>query len=68
MADHCLLEDSLVGQWQQMIHDIIRVIPKEVDILTDQEVVVEIEDQSSIIEMSQSGTRVFSLGRSIRSW
>ena len=36
----------------QMIHDIMGVIPKEVDILTDQEVVFEIEDQSSIIEVS----------------
>ena len=32
----------------QMIHDIMGVIPREVDILTDQEVVFEIEDQSSI--------------------
>ena len=37
----------------QMIHDIMRVIPKEVDILTDQDVVLEIEDQSSIIEVSR---------------
>ena len=38
----------------QMIHDIMGVIPKEVDILTDQEVVFEIEDQSSIIEVSRA--------------
>ena len=37
----------------QMIHDIMGVIPKEVDILTDQEVVFEIEDQSSIIKVSR---------------
>ena len=37
----------------QMIHDIMGVIPKEVVILTDQEVVFEIEDQSSIIEVSR---------------
>ena len=37
----------------QVIHDIMGVIPKEVDILTDQEVVFEIEDQSSIIEVSR---------------
>ena len=49
----------------QMIHDIAGVIPKETDILTDQEVVLEIEDQSSIIEVSRSNTRVVSLGRSI---
>ena len=35
----------------QMIYDIMGVIPKEVAILTDQEVVFEIEDQSSIIEV-----------------
>ena len=37
----------------QMIHDIAEVIPKEIDILTDQEVVLGIEDQSSIIEVSR---------------
>ena len=37
----------------QMIHDIMGVIPKEVDILTDQEIVFKIEDQSSIIEVSR---------------
>ena len=36
-----------------MICDIIGVIPKEADILTDQEVVLEVEDQSSIIEVSR---------------
>ena len=35
-----------------MICDIMGVILKEADILTDQEVVLEIEDQSSIIEVS----------------
>ena len=48
----------------QMIHDIMGVIPKEVDILTEQEVVFEIEDQSSNRSV-QSNTRVVSLGRSI---
>ena len=37
----------------QMMHDIMGVIPKEVDILTDQEVVFEIEDQSSISKVSR---------------
>ena len=37
----------------QMICDIMGVIPKEADILTDQEVVLGIEDQSSIIEVSR---------------
>ena len=38
----------------QMICDIMGVIPKEADILTDQEVVIEIEDQSSIVEVSRA--------------
>ena len=37
----------------QMICDITGVIPKETDILTDQEVVLEIEDQSPVIEVSR---------------
>ena len=36
----------------QMICDVTEVIPKEVEILMDQEVVVEVEDQSSIVEVS----------------
>ena len=46
----------------QMIHDIMGVIPKEVDILTDQEVVFEIEDQSSIIEVSRAIQGLFHWG------
>ena len=46
----------------QMIHDIIGVIPKEVDILTDQEVVFKIEDQSSIIEVSRVMQGLFHWG------
>ena len=38
----------------QMICDIMGVIPKEADILTDQEVVIEVEDQSSIVEVSRA--------------
>ena len=37
----------------QMICDITRVISKEADILTDQEVVIDIEDQSPIVEVSR---------------
>ena len=33
----------------QMICDTMGVVPKEADILTDQEIVLKIEDQSSII-------------------
>ena len=38
----------------QRLHDIMGVIPREVVILTDQGVVFEIEDQSSIIEVSKA--------------
>ena len=37
----------------QMICDVIGVVPREVAILTDQEVMVEVEDQSSIVEVSR---------------
>ena len=37
----------------QMVCDVTGVVPKEVEILTDQEVVVEVEDQSSIVEVSR---------------
>ena len=37
----------------QMICDIMGVIPKEACIVTDQEVVLEIGDQSSIVEVSR---------------
>ena len=46
----------------QMIHDIMGVIPKEADILTDQEVVLEVEDQSSIIEVSRAIQGLFHWG------
>ena len=46
----------------QMMHDIVGVIPKEIDILTDQEVVLEIEDQSSIIEVSRAIQGLFHWG------
>ena len=46
----------------QMIHDIKGVIPREVVILTDQEVVFEIEDQSSIIEVSRAIQGLFHWG------
>ena len=37
----------------QMICDVTGVIPKEVEILMDQEVIVEVEDQSFIVEVSR---------------
>ena len=46
----------------QMICDVMGVIPKEVEILTDQEVVVEVEDQSSIVEVSRAIQGLFHWG------
>ena len=43
----------------QMIHEITRVILREVVILTDQEVVFEIDDESSIIEVSKAVQGLF---------
>ena len=37
----------------QMICDVMGLIPKEVEILMDQEVIVEVEDQPSIVEVSR---------------
>ena len=37
----------------QMICNVTGVVPKEVEILLDQEVVVEVEDQSSVMEVSR---------------
>ena len=37
----------------QMKCDIMGVLPKEADLLTDQEVVIKIEDQSSKVEVSR---------------
>ena len=46
----------------QMISDVMGVIPKEVEILMDQEVVVEVEDQSSIVEVSRAIQGLFHWG------
>ena len=46
----------------QMIHEIMGVIPREVVILTDQEVVFEIEDESSITEVSKAVQGLFHWG------
>ena len=46
----------------QMICDVMGVIPKEVEILMDQEVVVEAEDQSSIVEVSRGIQGLFHWG------
>ena len=46
----------------QMICDVMGVIPKEVEILMDQEVLVEVEDQSSIVEVSRVIQELFYWG------
>ena len=46
----------------QMIHEITGVIPREVVILMDQVVVFEIEDESSIIEVSKAVQGLFHWG------
>ena len=46
----------------QMIHEIMGVIPREVVIFTDQEVVFEIEDESPIIEVSKAVQGLFHWG------
>ena len=46
----------------QMICDVTGIVPKEVEILTDQDVVVEVEDQSSIVEVSRGVLSLFHWG------
>ena len=46
----------------QMICDVTGVVPKEVEILTDQEVVVEVEEQSYIVEVSRGIQGLFHWG------
>ena len=46
----------------QIMHEIMGVILREVVILTDQEVVFEIEDESSIIEVSKAVQGLFHWG------
>ena len=47
------VEEFMSRAMVQMICDVTGVVPKEVEILLDQEVVVEVEDQSSIVEVSR---------------
>ena len=49
----------------QMICDVMGVIPKEVEILMDQEVIVNVEDQSSIVEVSRVIQGLFHWGGQI---
>ena len=38
----------------QMVHEVARVVPKEVVIMSDQEVVVELEEERSLMEVSRA--------------
>ena len=46
----------------QMLHKIAGVVPKEVIILTDQEVVVELEEEASMMEVSRAVHGLFHWG------
>ena len=47
------VEEFMSRAMVQMICDLTGVVPKEVEMITDPEVVVEVEDQSSIVEVSR---------------
>ena len=46
----------------QMLHEIAGVVPKEVIILTDQEVIVELEEEESMMEVSRTVHGLFHWG------
>ena len=52
MVSHCPWKEFMSRAMVQMICDVTGVVPKEVEILSDQEVVVEVEEPSSIMEVS----------------
>ena len=52
MVSHCL-EEFTDRAVVQMICEATGVMPKEVEILSDQEVMVEVEETPSILEVSQ---------------
>ena len=56
------VEEFMSRAMVQMICDVTGVIPKEVEILMDQEVVVEVEDQSSIVEVTRGIQGLFHWG------
>ena len=56
------VEEFIGRAMVQMICDVTGVIPKEVEILMDQEFVVEVEDQSSIVEVSRGIQGLFHWG------
>ena len=56
------IEGFMSGAMVQMICDVMGIIPKGVEILMDQEVVVDVEDQSYIVEVSRAIQRLFHWG------
>ena len=62
MAGPLPVEEFVSRAMVQMISDVMGVIPKEVEILMDQEVVVEVEDRSSVVEVSRVMQGLFHWG------
>ena len=46
----------------QMLHEVAGVVPKEVVIMNDQEVGMELEDETSMMEVSRAIHRLFHWG------
>ena len=49
----------------QMLHEVAGVVPKEVVIMNDQEVVKELEEETLMMEVSRAAQRVVPLGWTI---
>ena len=49
----------------QMLHEVAGVVPKEVVIMSGQEIVMELEDETSMIEVSRTIHGLFHLGWTI---
>ena len=50
-------------QWVQMVHEIAAVVPKEVVVMSDQEVVIELEEEATVMEMLRATHGLFHWGR-----
>ena len=46
----------------QMLHKVARVVPKEVVVMNDQEVVMELEEETSLMEVSRAIHGLFQWG------
>ena len=55
--------DGFTGSiMSQMLHEVAGVVPKEVVIMNDQEVVTELEEETSMMEVSRAIHRLFHWG------